>query len=150
MGPEDEFPDHLDFATDPDSLRILASGMGKSYYLNPKKSTDAGDSSLAADPKPVDSPIERTLLRKQIAARIRLDFERKLTELRGRCYSTEVRDSGVFVCGNHHSLWNDADDSCATMAEELTVLSEVATRVLSGYSVRSLRTLDIAMNQVKP
>lgn len=137
MGPEDEFLDHLDLATDPGYLRILASGMGKSYYPNPTKSPDASVSLIAIDPKATDSRIEKTLLRKQIATRIRLDFEKKLSELRGSCYSTEVRDSGVFVCGNHHSLWNDADDSCVTMAEELTALSEVATGVLSSYSIES-------------
>lgn len=136
MGPEDEFLDHLDFATDPGYHRILAA-MDQSYFPNAKKSSDVSGPFLVADQKSVDSRVEKTLLRKQIATRIRLDFEKKLSELRGSCYSTEVRDSGVFVCGNHHSLWNDADDSCVTMAEELTVLSEVATSALSGYSIES-------------
>lgn len=155
MGPEDEVYSDL--------LVILE----KNDYFYPKRSkSDEGKVAFTAvDPgagKTTDTRVQQTLLRKEVALRIRTGFQQKLQELRGACYSTEVRDSGVLVCGVHHSLWNESTESCVTLGAELDALSLVATDALSSVNLgksesakslaarERLRLLDRAMGGVQP
>lgn len=156
MGPEDE-----DYS---DILRVF-QGEPFLYRANPKPPTltTIPMATVRLNPVDIDVATSQTMLRKQIALRIRMNFAARLQSLRGACYSTEVRDSGVLVCGIHHSLWDEATESCVTLEEELLALSQVASDVLSSINIEvpgaanpltapqeRLRLLDIAMNKVQP
>lgn len=54
------------------------------------------------------------------------DFRRRYAEQFGECFRTEIRDTGVFICGVHQSrVWEDPEKDCEAL-EELCGLIEAA------------------------
>lgn len=160
MGPEDE--EYTDIFSMLQDRSFIFRDNRKSP--EPKLSMDVTDLNSVS----MEQATAQTLERKQTIIQIQTEFESRIQELRGACYSTEVRDSGVLVCGIHHSLWEENSDTCANLQQELTAVAQAASAALLSSSVRTsrsglhrvaaqesaaqerLRLLDIAMNEVSP
>lgn len=160
MGPEDEI--YADIFS-------LLQDRSFVYRANPKPPESTTPMKIIdLNSVDTDKSTSDALDRKRLVIRIQTEFESKIQELRGPCYSTEVRNSGVLVCGIHHSLWDEASDGCANLQQELLAVAQATSAALlstgSGASSSGfhrildqgmiaqyrLRFLDIAMNKVQP
>lgn len=53
------------------------------------------------------------------------DFHRFYEERFGKCFRTEIRDTGTFVCGIHQSsVWDDPDSECPELEAILELIED--------------------------
>ncbi len=70
--------------------------------------------------------ISTKLIRSVLIEKVLEDFRSLYAKQFGECFRTEIRDTGVFICGVHQSrVWEDPEGDCAEL-EELCTLIEAA------------------------
>lgn len=70
--------------------------------------------------------ISSSLIRSVLIEKVIEDFRKLYEDRFGKCFRTEIRDTGTFICGIHHSsIWENSEDECPEF-EELSELIELA------------------------
>lgn len=70
--------------------------------------------------------ISSSLIRSVLIEKVIEDFRSLYEERFGKCFRTEIRDTGIFICGIHQSrIWENSEDQCPEL-EELAELIGIA------------------------
>lgn len=65
-------------------------------------------------------------------AKLLANFRRRVEEENGKCFRTEVRSTGVFICGLHHTaIWADGVSTCPHLSALLDIFESVVAREFS-------------------
>lgn len=83
------------------------------------------------------SSTERVLERKSLTQSIVFSFQKALQDRDGECFRTEIRTTGVFVCGIHHqSIWELEGEDCPAIAGTIEALGTVVAESLRGWEIK--------------
>lgn len=64
--------------------------------------------------------------------RLLANFRKQLEDEHGPCFRTEVRNSGVFICGIHQStIWAEGLKDCPQLARTLEIFESVVAKELT-------------------
>lgn len=85
-----------------------------------------------------------------LASRVRRKLRESLEASQGACFRTEIRDSGVFICGVHQdAIWENESEGCSALELilDLAVESVVAAEAEQKAENRAAQNAAVAARQ---